>query len=698
MTLPPNFQEQINDIEQKLSEAQAHELREQQFAIEANERFTKNLAAFEHYYPDVFKALQEFQPREDFCIHVTKSGHGNFVPRDKEAPLYGDDPIEQVRKQVSEEIKNPVFTLTEYTKYNPNNTDLRLHIRYMQSLGKLMHEMKVEGEPELLESLPSTFPTALLFGLGLGYQIELLMEHTTFDYMFIVEPDFEVFYASLYCIDWFSIIQKVDENRNCLFLHIGSTEQELINDLNSIVEDVGAYSIVRSFCFQHYKDETLSALMAKFYSDYFRFQFGFGFYNDAITGLAHSFQLLKKNTSFFDAQATKIDSLKKIPVFIVGNGPSLDEAEEFLKNNHKKAIIFACGTALGSLTSMGIKADFHILVERPYRNYQAVLDMASLNVFKELNLLALNTVYPDTVDLYKWAGLALKGNEAATDFINIMLALHGLGSYMTAPFSNPNVANAGLSFALCFGFKDIYLFGVDNGVVETEHHSKYSIYNYEKKTEFRYFPTKVGEHVLPGNFNKTVNSNSIYATSVKQLEDLIEYKPGASIYNVGNGAVIKGANETYVEDLMELHGDLEKEKYINEIKEKFKLLPIKNIKESDVLIDKAIEVGEELLGLAKSDFSTIEEANELIKRQQRYLYSFRGSIYSHIFQIFKGSLLYYHCPMVTVLYKYKSEVDCLGVYAQVNELWKAYLSEIIEHLKTEPMAKCDWAFYDHMRK
>ena len=78
MTLPENFNEEFKKLEQKLTDAQAHELREQKFAVEANERFSKNLAAFEQYYPDVFKAIQEFQPREDFCLHVTKSGHGNL--------------------------------------------------------------------------------------------------------------------------------------------------------------------------------------------------------------------------------------------------------------------------------------------------------------------------------------------------------------------------------------------------------------------------------------------------------------------------------------------------------------------------------------------------------------------------------------------------------------------------------------------
>jgi len=206
MTLPPNFQDQINDIEQKLTEAQAHELREQEFAAEANDRFTKNLAAFEQYYPDVFKAIQEFQPREDFCLHVTKSGHGNFVPNGKEAPLYGDDPYQQVTAQVNTALSNPTIAKTEYTKVDLLNFDERLHIQYMQKLLEYIRKIGLYEQSDSLSEIQGSFPSAMIFGLGLGYAVESLIERVEFSYIFIIEPDFEVFFASLFCIDWSKLI------------------------------------------------------------------------------------------------------------------------------------------------------------------------------------------------------------------------------------------------------------------------------------------------------------------------------------------------------------------------------------------------------------------------------------------------------------------------------------------------------------
>ena len=690
MTLPPNFQDQINDIEQKLSEAQAHELREQQFAVEANERFTKNLAAFEHYYPDIFKAIQEFQPREDFCIHVTKSGHGNFVPNDKEAPLYGDDPIEQVRKQVAIAIEKPLFTTTEYTKYDPENKDTRVHIRYMNKLGKLMLDFKGAEEPQHLNILPETFPTAMIFGIGLGYHLPELLDKVKFNYVFIIEPDFELFFASLFCIDWGKIIEDIDEQNSCLFLHLGSTNEDFINDLNYISEDIGAFSIVRSFCYQHYPDLKLKELLNKFFKDYFKFQFGFGFYNDAITGFAHSCFHLNNNLPFYDANKDRITSLSNVPVFVIGNGPSLDDSKDFLIRNRDKAIIVACGTALGSLYRMGITADFHVLIERPYKNYQVLFDIVPEEEYKKLNLLSVNMVFPDTPLLYKWSGLALKGNESGSDFINLLYYKKYNKGYGFISYSNPLVCNTGLSFITEFGFKNIYLFGVDNGKLKTaKHHSTYSIYSNKKGR--KYWPQLMRDGTFPGNLGGVVDTGNLFRVSNSQIEDLIKLKGLKNVINVGDGAIIRGTKPAHADDLIEMPVNLDKDAIIDTIKSQFTPMNI-SIDSLDSVKNIFDTVVSNLIEYATYKQDAIQLASDSLLKQQRYLYSFSNTEFSFIFKMLKGTLLYYHCPMITTLYKYENPDESLNLYREINALWVEYLTEIKEHFPNNINEKCNWGF------
>ncbi len=690
MTLPEDFNEEFKKLEQKLTEAQAHELREQKFAVEANERFSKNLAAFELYYPDVFKAIQEFQPREDFCLHVTRSGHGNFVPKDKEAPLYGEDPVAQAREQVKKAAKNPTFTLTEYTKYDPDNQDNRIHIRYMHQLGKLMLEHKNADEPKHLTTLPSSFPTAMIFGIGLGYHLNEIIYNTDFTYIFIIEPDFELFFASLFCTDWYQIINYIDEKNACLFLHLGSKNKDFINDLSSIAEDIGAFSVVRSFCFQHYPDNELNDLLKQFFIDYFRFQFGFGFYNDAITGFSHSYFHLNNNLPFYDANNGEITSLTDVPVFLIGNGPSLDESKDFLIKNKDKAIIVACGTALGSLYRMGIIPDFHVLVERPYKNYQVLFDIVPEEVYKNLNLLSVNMVYPDTPSLYAWTGLALKGNEAGSDFINLLHYKKYHKGFGFISYSNPLVSNTGLSFISDFGFKNIYLFGVDNGKLKTtKHHSKYSIYSNEKGR--KYWPQLMRDGTLPGNLGGVVDTGNLFRVSNSQIEDLIKLKELHHVTNVGQGAIIKGAKSAHVDDLIDLSINLDKEIIIDKIKQQFSPLNI-TVDSLDSVKSIFNTVVSNLIDYSLLEQKSIKDASSSLLKQQRYLYSFSNAEFSFVFKMLKGSLLYYHCPMITTLYKYKDVDESLALYLRINELWVEYLTEMKEHFPQHVDKKCDWSF------
>lgn len=692
MTKNVEIIKQLSSLSKQLNLTLEQQQREEVFAESANARFEKNLTCFEKYYPEIAKEIKKFQVRSDFCIHVTTSGHGNFVTKGNCTPLYSDDPIEQVTKQVDFAVAKPTFTLTEYEHYPKKSKDLRLHIEYMMKLGIKLTDIRESMDLKPLKTLPDRFSSAVIFGIGLGYHLPLLFNKTQFDYLFVIEPDFEQFFASLFCTNWYKIIEKIDEQGGCLFLFLGITAEDLVADFKKITEDIGAFSLVRSFCYQHSPMPEINSLITNFFKEYFQFQFGHGFYNDAVTGLSHSFHHLKNNIPFYTANKKTIHELRDLPVFVVGNGPSLDEAREFLVENQNNAIIFACGTALTSLIKMGITPDFHILVERPYRNYQAVLDMASKEVYSKLNLLAVNTIYPDTTELYAWSGLALKGNEAGTDFINIQRYLSKQSTLTATSFSNPLVANTGLSFALHFGFSDVYLFGVDNGsILGGRHHSQYSIYDDSHKGKYKYVPQKTGGSYLKGNLGEEVETNNLYKVSNQQLKELVKLFT-ATIYNVGNGAFIDGCIPVEPSTLLPLP-DVEKSCFVDLIKASFDNIGLDQIDESALAMDKIMSAFDHLLSIASEPIDDIHDAAEVLKRQQRYLYAYRSSIYSHIFHIIKGSLLYYHCPMVTSLFKYDNKTDCLNVYRSLNSLWLSYLTDMKNHCEAHLFEKCDWEFY-----
>ncbi|TMO44822.1 septum formation inhibitor Maf [Pseudoalteromonas sp. S4389] len=692
MAFSDDIKSQIDELEEKLTEAQAHELREQQFASEAEQRFTKNSDAFKQFYPDIYDLITTFRVRHDFCLHVTKSGHGNFVPKGFNVPLYSDDPIKQAQEQVDGSLKSPYTTLTDYTSY-PEQKDQRIHMRYMTALTKEMKNIRGEGK-DIIRKLPKKFPTAIIFGIGLGYHLPILLEQHSFNHLFIVEPDVEQFFASLFCIDWAEIIERIDNSGDCLFLFLGSDERTIIDDLEAISQDIGAFALVRSFCYQHTPQAETNKIISKWVQDYFKFQYGHGFFNDAITGFSHSVHLLEKKANFLLSPVSSEEGTD-YPVFLVGNGPSLDEAEEFIRENQHRAIIVAAGTAVASLYKKGIKADFHVLVERPYQNYKIFGDIVPEGFYKDINLLGINTLYPDNVDRYKWAGIALKGNEAGTAFLNYLSLSLSSRELPLLPFCNPVVANTGLSFILTAGFKRVYLFGVDNGKAPSGgHHSKDSIYksHNENKDEQGYLSMELNGYSLAGNFGGVVVTNQLFLSAHGQLERLTAFYKDHEIYNVGEGAKISGTLPVHSKDLLPLPliNEGEKSSYIERFKGLFSEISIDKVDDDLIYATKFSEICKHLIELAKTPYKTRLEATEVLRKQQRYLYAFKDTALSFLFHMLKGSMLYYHCPMVTLLYTYEDDEFTLDSYQKINLLWIDYITEMERYFLEHYRVKCDW--------
>lgn len=677
----------LQDAEKMLSSLMQQSGREQKFSEESRIRFEKNLKAFEKYYPAIAKEVSGYKPDKNFRILVTSQGLGNFVPKGSNVPLYGEDCIEQVRNQVERNTNSGYYSLTRYG-FESQTQDDRVHIRYMTALSNLIHKFNaLKLTP--LRKLPEHFPSAIFFGLGLGYHIPILLEKHSFNYIFLCEPDFEIFYASLFCTDWSEVISQVDAKNGAIFFQVGVSYQDFFKEIYRVANDIGAFSIVRSFCYQHYPSEAVNLQIKEFFSRYFELQVGFGFFNDAITGMAHLIHHVRTNQRFFIPNKKTLLNTQ-IPVAVVGNGPSLDNSLKFLKQHQDNLIIIAAGSALSTLHRYGVKADFHALVERTKTTYDTNIEMLPLEIFRSINLLSVDVMYPDVMNLYRWSGIGLKGPEAASVFSQIMyLRQHGK-MMASMPFAGPMVSNLALSFAVMMGFKEVYLFGVDNGTVADQTHSKHSIY-YDKS--FKKFTTPLRSdlrHVLKGNLGGEVRSNDLLVTSKKQMESLIASSKITTFYNVGNGAALEGALALYEDDLLPPAKVQNKTAIVEKIKEELFFEDVIKFEENDLAFDLFDEICDHLTDIALTPAETTTEACLSLNRQARYLYAFRGTQFSFLFEMLKGSLLYYHCPILTTIFSFENDTETLQFYHQAMQLWSEYLQDMKVEYRRDWDKKCDY--------
>ncbi|MBR8842637.1 6-hydroxymethylpterin diphosphokinase MptE-like protein [Pseudoalteromonas sp. JC3] len=688
-----NIENLLGQAESALASLKAQSEREGEFAVEANLRFGKNILAFQKYFPDIVDILIKFTPREDFCLHVTSTGAANFYPKGIEVPLYNDDPVLQANEQVNRNIASPNFSRTDYfSAPNTLKEDKRLHIKYVKKLADILSQVQAD-RLEILTSLPKTYPTCMMFGVGLGYHIELLLDKCQFDYMYVCEPDIELFFASLFCIDWSAVIEKIDQQGGCLFLNVGSTYAEFFEDIRLIAEKVGANSIINSFCYQHYPSKELNLSIKGFFENYYQLHQGFGFYNDAITGLAHGIINSRNKFPYLFASPEKRQVLKDKSVFVVANGPSLDESIEFIKQNKDDAIIIAAGTALYSLRNAGIAPDFHVLVERTKGTYDAQVDFLNEGEdYSDLNLLAVDVMYPDVLKMYKWAGLGRKGPEAASVFLAVQ-SLKEFGYASTElPFCAPLVANTALAYAAAFGFGEIYMFGIDNGYhTNSKTHSSLSIYKDERIIKLGYKAPADANVKLPGNAGEIVMATKLMAISHIMQEKLIALFPGVDFYNVGSGAKVVGAHTLLTDELFLLNKTENKGELVEAIKTSFfqevtvvpseETLGWQSFKE---LCDYLIEIG-------NRPYKNRDEAHKLLRAQQNVLLAYKDSQYAHFFHLIKGTMLYFHCPMMTMLYFYEQEDKSLEWFDKTLKVWQEFIKAAQVDFNDNWNTKCTWS-------
>lgn len=677
--------DKYDEILKQVNEAEAQVLREQAFSREAQPRFERNLAAFKQYFPEIFDEIQSFTTASPLELYVTESGHGNIKEATTKAPLYSQNPLRDAETQVNEAIQDPKITHIDFSHYaNAPSDDQRLHMQFLRKLGS---SIKSAGEYEKLTEMPSRFPTAVVFGVGLGYHLPLLSDRVQFDYWYIIEPQFENFYASLFCIDWATWIETIDEQHGVLVFHLGASYRDFIDDLYRVSQDIGPYSVTKCFCYQHYVNRETAELVNEFRTRLFEMHGGYGFYNDSTTALAHTVLNTQRGINSLRNGSEKRHPYSDVPVYIIGNGPSLDEAAQFLKDSQDKAIIVAAGTALKSLVNYGIRADFHVLIERPKITYDVLMHTLPVEYYRDLNLLTVNLIYPDAVDLYGWVGMAGKGVDAGGDLLNRVMNKQLRTTLRYLPLCNPMVSNTALSFVLSLGFKQVYLFGVDNGYApDGRHHSAKSDYY---SGTFNQWQPKPGVQYLPGNFGGKVQTSKLLAMSCRQMGRLLGMVPfaDAHCYNVGDGARIEHATPVAIQNVLPDQVTFEKPEVVDFIKSRFDHFQFDDF-ESFIRLDHFERICVDLLTICQEPIHTRAEALDNLRRQARYLYSHRNTWLSHLHYVLEGELLYFHCPLITLLFINNDEKQCVEAFNRTLAVWIEFIETARQNFAKDWLEKC----------
>ena len=613
-----------------------------------NDKLTKNLNTFKQFFPKIYEEYKDYTPKKWQPI-INQEGEVNIIKIDTLHSWYGASP------------KHDCILNFENFNEQPNKDGLVLGYKG-NKLAHYIHYQFVKETEELLKqaeeevgALPDKVPSIIMFGLGVGYQLEKLLDEHTVEKLFICEPNPDFFYASLFAIDWQKIFETVEKSDSRIYLNIGDDGTNLFRDLLSQFYAIGPYILNSTYFYQSYYNASLNSAINQL-REQLQVVISMGEYFDhAYYGIAHTKEGMKRKIPVLAANpASKLNyDDKEVPIFIVGNGPSLDSSIDAIKEWQGQAIVVSCGTALQALHRHDITPDFHAEIEQNRSTFDWAVLIGDLDYLKNITLISCNGIHPDTCDLYKDVMIAFKEGESST-----VSALNVLGRENFATLLNafPTVSNFAIDLFSTIGFTSIYLIGVDLGFVDVKHHHSKSSGYYQEDGKETYDFTKSANTslIVPGNFRPKVNTKHEFKVSRQVIEQVTSAKPKTQeFYNCSDGAKIQGTLPIRPDELLILATELQKSHAIEKLNTT--IFSTKNIGKysenfekmffQDLLIQElyAFET------LLKKEVTNKEDIEKIIKKQKEMLFASYKNGKSLLFYYFYGTVNYANAMLSKLL-------------------------------------------------
>ena len=652
-----------------------------------------NLEAIKKFFPNLYEEFSNYSPKNWQPVAVSNGIVS--VAHIKTHSLFSISP------------KNEANISYGAFKKRPNKDGLLLSYKGKKLKGYLHYQLVeacdevIRDVTEVQSELPEQVKSLIMFGVGAGYSVEAIMDNHDVEMLFICEPNKDFFYASLYAINWREIIESFDEGKRRLYLNIGDDGSNLSNDLLAQFQSVGPYVLANTYFYQTHVNEKLADAVAQLREQLLVIIAMGDYFDNAKYGIAHTRWALENNIPFLrsDAKRRLPKHVLDVPVFIVGNGPSLDGLIDILKVESENAIVISCGTALQALYKNGITPDFHAEIETNRSTYDWLSRIDDNEYLKDIDLLSCNGVHPDSATLFKGTFLAMKQGEASTVSLTELDKKH---PFALLNFAYPTVTNFVADFVTTVGFNQIYLFGTDMGFVsDSYHHSKSSGYYDGNGNELYCYADNHSMHlVIPGNFKPWVKTKYEFKVSKSVLEQVLG-KSSLDVYNLNDGAKIIGAQPLKKEFVLltstpELKAGAKNtilsDGFTSELNAQTMMKFDKRFS-TDSLIE---ELGS-LLHLLDTSLSSKKEVDTFISEQREFIVSSYLRKKSLGFYYLNGTLNYVN-SIFSKLLNIVDEDATVSAANRLLEIWRRSVLDILLVVKNDQFGLDNISPFAHLRR
>ena len=235
--------------------------------------FERNLAAFERKFEAVHKLLASFERTHSTLVH--EDGDADIEFRGER--FYGGGAKSFAERQIDDFLKTP-FRI----RMSPPMTDTLDDIA-----GPFTDEILRRAGDEGIEfavqpAKPDCF-CLLVFGVGLGVHIEPLVERTKCRVLFLVEPNLEFLYHSLFVTDWEALIGRFEEEDMHLFLEVDKNYNVVAFNILAQIRARVQSLLDGTIIYTHYHNEAMERTKEDIFKDLPMALTGLGFVEDEMS-------------------------------------------------------------------------------------------------------------------------------------------------------------------------------------------------------------------------------------------------------------------------------------------------------------------------------------------------------------------------------------------------------------------------------
>lgn len=524
---------------------------QEQMQNDLQERFSANMQVFKEQFPEIHKLFVDFKPSQSLEFTCSTNGIANlFFPQTNQFFYNALNPVSVCEHQTEVILKHmPLFTVTYTDAEDPYG---QIHFRYHSQIIKTYQDAITPEQISKSGLVQESCPTVILLGCGLGYCLDSLYSRVDIGNLILVEPNLDLFYASLYTFGWFNLLNYLKQNNRHIEFILGQNSEQALNSIQNYSVVHGYIASCDSLVFLHYQTPDMVNLYNTIIQEYCFRKVLMGFFDDHLFEVSHSIQCLKEHVPFFKQSINLPKELRESPLCIVGNGPSLSNDLDFLRKNQDNVVILACGSVIETLYAEGIKPHFYACLERVDTPLLALDIIPDKSYFDDIILLATNVVYPKILKLFKHKVLFMKGNESF--FFSLLAGYANKIKDLKLIFNiNPLVGNFGVTIGSVLQFKKIYFLGLDNGTTEQDLslHSNKSVL-YKKTVKHNKEIRESLSRVYEGNFGKKVYTRPIYETSTQNINKTISFgirEHGIEYFNCSDGIKYDHATPVHAQTL-----------------------------------------------------------------------------------------------------------------------------------------------------